>query len=286
MKGIVWLASYPKSGNTWFRVFLNNLLAGGDEPADINDLKIAPIASARDIFDDGIGIEASDLSAEEIDLLRPRLYSHLAEETEGPLFMKIHDAYTLVADNTPLIPEKATAGALYFIRNPLDVAVSFAHHIGCDYDTSITYIARDDRFFCGEPGRLHVQLRQRLLSWSGHVESWMDHPPFPVCLIRYEDMKLRTLETFTNAVRFAGLPHVHEQIRKALDFSSFDNVQKQECAEGFREKNPASVRFFRKGEIGSWREELTDGQAARVVRDHCKVMRRFGYLDGNGDPVY
>jgi aryl sulfotransferase len=286
MSRIIWLASYPKSGNTWFRVFLTNLLLDGDVPASINELESTPIASARSIFDENMGFEASDLSEDEIDRLRPELYTHLAQNLNEPLFMKIHDAYTETADNTPLIPGEATSCALYFIRNPLDVAVSFAHHSGWDYDTSINHMADDAFAFCRRPDRLHTQLRQKLLSWSGHALSWIDRAPFPVCLLRYEDMKSQPLETFTKAVRFAGLPHSCEQIEKALGFSSFDVVQQQEEAEGFHEKSPSSSRFFRKGKIGSWREELNDDQARRIVEDHRECMARFGYLDENGEIIY
>lgn len=285
MSGIVWLASYPKSGNTWFRCFLTNLLRDSDEPASINELESTPIASARGIFDENVGFEASELTADEIDRLRPELYCHLAETAEEPLFMKIHDAYTLLADNRPLIPTEATAGAIYLVRNPLDVAVSFSHHSGWDYDTAIDAMARDTFTFCNRSDRLDNQLRQKILSWSGHLLSWVDGAPFPICLLRYEDMKATPLDTFTRAVRFTKLPYTTEQIKKALAFSTFDILQKQEEADGFQEKCAAAKRFFRKGEIGSWREELTREQAARIVADHGAVMRRFGYLDENGEIV-
>ncbi len=286
MNGIIWLASYPKSGNTWFRVFLTNLLHDADAPASINELESTPIASARGIFDNNMGFESSDLTADEIDRLRPELYTHLAVNANDPFFMKIHDAYTAVSDNMPLIPQAATGGALYFIRNPLDVAVSFAHHSGSDYDTSISRMADESFAFCRKSDRLHNQLRQKLLSWSRHVLSWVDRAPFPVCVLRYEDMKSQSLETFERAVHFAGLPHTPEQIQKALDFSSFDTVQQQEEAEGFQEKSPSSSRFFRKGQIGSWRDELSEKQAQQVVHNHREVMRRFGYLDENGNIAY
>jgi hypothetical protein len=286
LKGIIWLASYPKSGNTWFRVFLTNLLSDADTPASINELGSTPIASARGVFDNNIGFEASDLTADEIDRLRPELYTHLAETATEPLFMKIHDACTDVAANMPLIPSEATGGALYFIRNPLDVAVSFAHHNGTDYDNSIALMANEAFAFCRKTNRLHNQLRQKLLSWSSHVLSWIDKAPFPVCLIRYEDMKTQPLETFEKAVRFAELPHTSRQIQKALNFSSFEVVRQQEEAEGFQEKSPSAKAFFRKGKIGSWREELTEAQARQIVCDHREVMRRFGYLDDQGEIVF
>lgn len=286
MKGIIWLASYPKSGNTWFRIFLTNLLTGKETPANINKLDGGPIASARGVFDNNIGVEASDLTVDEIDLLRPDLYCHLAENSEETLFMKIHDAYTQVAHDMPLIPAEATAGALYFIRNPLDVAVSFAHHSGWDYDTSISRMADEEFAFCSRPDKLHNQLRQKLLSWSNHVLSWVDSAPFPVCLLRYEDMQMQPLETFSKAVRFAELSHTARQIQKALEFSSFDVVRGQEEAEGFREKSSASNRFFRKGKSGSWRKELSEEQARRIIHDHRDVMRRFEYLDQNGKIIF
>jgi len=286
MNGITWLASYPKSGNTWFRIFLTNLLCDADAPASINELGNMPIASARGLFDDNMGFEASDLTADEIDRLRPELYIHLAKNATESLFLKIHDAYTDVGENVPLIPAEATGSALYFIRNPLDVAVSFAHHSGWKYDTAVSKMADDATAFCRKPDRLHSQLRQKLLSWSGHVVSWVDRAPFPVCVLRYEDMKSQPLESFARAVYFAGLPHTREQIQKALAFSSFDIVQQQEETEGFHEKSSSSRRFFRKGQIGSWREELSEKQAQQIVQNHREVMRRFGYLDENGAIVY
>ena len=73
MSVIVWLASYPKSGNTWFRMLIANLLAQDETPADINDLpECRDIASAREWFDQATMIEAGLLTHNEVDCLRPR----------------------------------------------------------------------------------------------------------------------------------------------------------------------------------------------------------------------
>lgn len=286
MSSIIWLASYPKSGNTWFRVFLTNLRGEIEGPADINDLKNTPIASTRRIFDDEAGIEASDLTPDEIDRLRPEVYTHLAERADETLFMKVHDAYTSNDKNIPLFPEEATAGAIYFIRNPLDVVISFAYHSGWDYDTAISKMAEEAFAFCGKPKRLHNQLRQKLMSWSSHVKSWTEQTPFSVSILRFEDMKQKPVETFEKAVRFSGLEYGREEILKALELSSFEELQRQEKEGGFNEKSPASKMFFRKGEVGSWREELTEKQAERVINDHKSAMRRFGYLNTNDEVVF
>lgn len=280
MKGIVWLASYPKSGNTWFRTFLTNFLRNGDAPAHINDLDGGPIASARIPFDEAVGYDSGEMTFDEIDRLRPEVYRYQAERATQTMFCKIHDAYTFLPNGRPLIPPEATACALYFVRNPLDVAVSFAHHSGHDrFDRIIRHMGRAEHSFCEVDATEVNQLRQKLLTWSGHVTSWVDAPGIRVLVLRYEDMKLKPEETFGAAVRFAGLPDDASRIKKAIEFSRFEEVKKQEEKDGFGEKMPRAKSFFRKGEIGSWREVLTPEQVNRIISDHGEVMRRLGYID-------
>jgi hypothetical protein len=287
MNGIVWLASYPKSGNTWFRTFLTNFLRNADTPANINDLDGGPIASARRPFDEAVGYDSGEMTWDEIDRLRPEVYMHQAREAKETMYCKVHDAYTFLPNGRSLIPPEATACALYFIRNPLDVAVSFAHHSGHDrFDRLIGKMETAENSFCETDATEPNQLRQKLLTWSSHVTSWTDAPAIRVHVVRYEDMKLRAEETFGAAVDFVGLPVEPARIRKAIEFSRFEEVQKQEEKDGFGERMPRSKSFFRKGEIGSWRESLTSEQAARIVANHGEVMRRFGYLDDQDKPVF
>jgi len=287
MKGIVWLASYPKSGNTWFRTFLTNFLRNGETPASINELDGGPIASARRPFDEAVGYDSGEMTFDEIDRLRPEVYLHQACAAMETEFCKVHDAYTFLPDGRPLIPPEATSCALYFVRNPLDVAVSFAHHGGHrQFDRVIRNMADRENSFCDTDATETNQLRQKLLSWSEHVTSWVDAPGIRMLAMRYEDMKLRPEETFGTAVRFVGLPDDATRLRKAIEFSRFDEVRKQEEKDGFRERMPRAKSFFRKGESGSWRGVLTSEQTAKIIADHGEVMRRFGYLDQKGAPVF
>lgn len=283
MKGIVWLASYPKSGNTWFRSFLTNLLRDGDTPAHINQLEGGPIASSRPLFDDAVGYDSSDLTPEEAERLRPEVYLHAARTAEETLFCKVHDAYTSIPGVGPLFPAEATRAVLYLVRNPLDVCLSFSHHNGHqDLNRTIRQMA-DPEFVLAKARQSQPhQLPQRLLNWSGHVTSWLDAPNLNVHVVRYEDMKLRPDETFTAAARFVGLPDAPERIRKAIAFSSFDELKKQEERDGFSERMPKAQSFFRKGEAGGWRESLSASQVRRITRVHGPVMRRLGYLGADG----
>jgi aryl sulfotransferase len=139
--------------------------------------------------------------------------------------------------------------------------------------------------FDGQPNQLSVLLRQGLLTWSGHVMSWVDDADFPVHVMRYEDMLCQPQATFAAAMRFAGLPNDAARLHKALTFSHFALLQAQEYAHGFKEKPATAALFFRQGTMGAWRDVLTNRQMARLIRDHGEVMRRFGYLNDAGEVV-
>lgn len=282
-KKIVWLASYPKSGNTWFRVFLTNLLSDKKEAADINNLLYSPIASSRSLFDDATGLNSSELTSNEIQNLRPEVYNYIASKSKEIIYFKIHDAYTFSSLGIPLINHKITKAVLYFIRNPLDVAVSFAHHSNVSMDKMVKIMADENYAFCYKTDKLHLQLEQKLLSWSNHVNSWVNQSKLPILVIRYEDMQLNNFETFKKAVQFIGLKHTDNQIEKALQLSNFKEMQKQEKEKGFSERSPKSNIFFRKGIIGSWKEELSELQVKKICSNHRDMMIKFGYLNDNNN---
>jgi aryl sulfotransferase len=277
---IVWLASYPKSGNTWMRAFLTALFKPEKDDLDINNMVPNTIASSRQLFDDLAGVSASDLLPGEIDRLRPAIYRQNALESEEMIYHKIHDAWILLPDGEPLIPADVTRAVIYIIRNPLDVAVSFANHLNCSIDKAIAIMNNPGYAFCDRRDRLANQLKQQLLTWSGHVKSWVDESGLPVWVMRYEDMSAKPEITFTKALNFIGLQHTTAEIKSALELCSFTRLQKQEEEKGFSEKSARSPSFFRKGKVGDWQNFLTREQVEKIIDSHGGVMRRYGYMDG------
>lgn len=284
MGGIYWLASYPKSGNTWFRSFLSNLQANADKPVSINELNTGAIASSRDWLDEVLGFDTAELDPDELERLRPTVY-RWSLRTPQIEYHKIHDAYTQTSDDEPIVSREATLGAIYILRNPLDVAQSYANHSGCSIDHAIEQMGDQNYAWCRSRKSLTSQVRQKLLSWSAHVLSWVEAPGLNCHVIRYEDMLARPVETFSRAVRFLQLPDDPTQIQKAIRFSDFKVLSEQEKREGFSERSPKMTRFFHQGKSGSWRNTLSDAQVKRIIADHGPVMHRFGYLNENSEPV-
>ncbi|NBV25364.1 MAG: sulfotransferase domain-containing protein [Proteobacteria bacterium] len=278
MKGIVWLASYPKSGNTWFRIFLANLLADQPEPVDINAVGVENFG-CRPNYDRALGWESSDLTQEEIFQARLDVQEELALEKN--VLFKVHESFRRQLTGTPLFSRTATRAALYFLRNPLDVVLSFSHHNGKDIDNTIARMNCSDAMMAAGRDALAPQLPQPTGDWSWHVRSWLDEPGLPVMALRYEDMLARPQEVFRAACQFAGLPSEPDRVARALAHAKFENLRAQEQARGFRESAERRP-FFRQGKAGGWREVLSDEQVAAIVSAHGEVMRRFGYLNADG----
>lgn len=279
---IVWLASYPKSGNTWTRLLLANLLSASDEAVSINETRaVLPggISSDRRFLDEWIGVPLSDSTDDEMDVMRPALYRALAAQaarSDVRLFYKAHDAYLDTPAGTPLFPDDATVGAVYLLRNPLDVAVSLAFHVGSeDFAESVARV-NDPEARMG--GCRTPQLRQRLLDWSGHVESWTG-APFPVLTVRYEDLMADAVGQLARIAKFLRLDRGADErrLRHAVACADFARLQENEEREGFKERDMRTRRFFRSGKVGDWRRYLTAAQARDVVRRHGRVMVAHGY---------
>ncbi len=283
LRRFVWLASWPKSGNTWVRCLLANFMSEPDKPILAEFRKHVPGISVanRDTFDEVSGVLSSHCTDDEIESLRPVAFRYLAaisaDEAEPVpfLFCKAHDCYHETASGGPLFPTDVTAGAVYLMRNPLDVAVSLAFHSGFK-DMSESVGKLNGPATVGG-GRNADQVRQRMWDWSTHVESWTG-APFPVLVLRYEDLLADAARQLAKLVRFLGLTGDDEdRIGRAVDFAAFTRLQEAEERDGFRERPPTSRRFFRSGRTGDWQRHLTAEQARSVLDAHGETMSKWGY---------
>jgi len=285
-QGIFWLASYPKSGNTWFRIVLANVLQPSQQALNINQINITRNASNRELFVEALGFNSYLLSEDELLQLRPRVYQWYSQKKPEAQYFKIHDAYIYINDQTPLVPYDGSLGALYFIRNPLDIAISFAHHCNISIDESIEFMCYRDAKIFGNTEFIGLHLQQYLLSWSQHVESWtaIDNPVRVMC-IRYEDMHLSPLRTFKKALHFLNLDISEQAILTAINHARFEKLQHQESQQGFREKSFVQKQFFRKGMIGDWEKMLSLFQIRKMIMHHQEVMFQHGYIDEHQNPI-
>ena len=276
MTGFYWLASYPKSGSTWLTLALRSVYGGGQPVEFASENILFPQAASREVFDQTLGIESSDLTSEEDECLRPRLYETLGRQATEPMIRRVHSAFVRTTAGEYLFPRELTLGVVYVVRDPRDVAVSYAHYIDSTIDRAIQEMRNPGAAIGAGPGALTPLLRQRLLTWSDHVESWLD-AQLPLLLLRYEDMLGRPAEMLSSAASFLGWNSDPQVISAAVETTRFDRLQAQEKAHGFESRPHRSSSFFRRGIAGGWVDSLSENQVLDIERDHGCVMTRLGY---------
>ena len=213
--------------------------------------------------------------------MRPDVYRMQSMESEELLFKMVHDKFYWIDKDQALFPSEISKGVIYFIRNPLDVLVSFAYHSAKPVSKMTAALNDSNYAFCDKNDKLQTQLRQILGTWSDHVKSWTEQSLIPVHVMRYEDMINNTFERFKEAVKFIGIEKTETQIKAAIKKSDFSVLSNQEKQEGFKEKMIKSKSFFRKGQIGDWKNHLDEKMANEIIENHKTIMLKFGYLDSN-----
>jgi hypothetical protein len=275
---IVWLASYPKSGNTWLRAILTHLLHAPGEDFSVNALAGAPEGGDRHSLDDACAISSAEMKPAELLPYRTLLYRQMAAENPAPFFVKTHDQYALGPGGTALFPADASRAVVYIVRNPLDVALSFAHHSQQDVDTVIARMANPDMMLNLWPDRISDFLPVHLGRWSDHVAGWTRQDQIPLCLLRYEDMISAPEAALARVAAATGIDATPAAIAAAVDASRFDRLRDREVTEGFAEKPANMPNFFRAGRAGEWRAALTAAQVKHIVADHRDAMAALDYL--------
>ncbi|WP_420405182.1 sulfotransferase domain-containing protein [Nisaea sp.] len=275
MSRIIWLASYPKSGNTWMRAFLANYVLNTPDPVPLGDLRAFSLSDVRPRFYDQVfDGDIRRMTAGESVSLRAAAQRRLAAAKDHDHFVKTHSRQGML-QGMPLIDRSVSAGAIYIVRNPLDVVPSYASHLGVDIDRAIGVMADPDHATL----EADVQIKTAIGRWDTHVASWLDDAQsLPVCLVRYEDMRAAPEKTFGQVIRTLGLPSDPDRLARAVRHSSFEELSRQESESGFSERPPHMERFFRAGRSGAGAQELASGQRDRLVAEFGAVMRKLGYL--------
>ncbi len=274
-KSIVWLASYPKSGNTWARIFIANYAMNRQEPLPINEVRRFGTGDA--VLYHYNRVAGHQIDPTDIDLtlkLRTPLLRAIVSNGADVNLVKTHNIRAQ-AKGVELVPAAITRSAVYVMRNPLDMVLSYARHYSLDIADAARAIGNSDNVALADANTV----TQFLGSWSDHVKSWTIKAPYPTLVLKYEDMLAKPEQSFTELVAHMGMPVEKDRLERAIRFSSFKELVSQEAKTGFGEKSPSADKFFGKGTSGHWRDELDPAIAKIIRRDHKTLMKKYGYWD-------
>jgi hypothetical protein len=274
---LAWIASYPRSGNTWVRSFLFSLyhvFRNSFETIDFDKLDaFCPWDTAAELYRNYLPGPPNSVDNKRIAELRPRVFSDIVRRTKGVALIKTHNA-RLNAHGTPLIEEPLTAGAIYLVRNPLDVALSFARFRHTSVDQAIADMASKGFGRMSDPHAVYWASS----SWTVNVLSWVEPIDTKILVVRYEDLVEQPKRFFLDIARHLMMKPTEEQLAKALEVTTFDKLRDMDAARRAKARKSPHIEFIRSGHSGQWRDVLTKEQIDRIAADHGAVMDRFGYL--------
>lgn len=277
---VVWLASYPKSGNTWIRSVLAAYRLHDPAAFAFTDLLPAANIVNRQWLSNHLGVPTTYLQADEVLPLLPTLLHEHARSLTEVQFIKTHLNFEPIPGDPSVFDGPYSRRAIFIVRNPLSIAASLAHHMRLDIDGAIAAMNNAEYGLAAELVRVTTQMPQRIGDWNSYTLAWLDQTLVPVTVVRYEDLRAQPLATMSRVLEDCSVRVDVGRLDAALAATRFEALQTKESESGFRE-SMQDRPFFRRGETDAWRDELTDEQVERILTNHGSVMRRLGYATEN-----
>jgi hypothetical protein len=275
MRRITWLASYPKSGNTWLRAMVDRIVRP-ESPFDLNALgETAPAFSGlTEQFIAKLGVAVPLSSRGEVRRYWAAAQHAICSSSEQEIFLKTHNVAAKF--DCGYFPDpSSTKSVIYIVRDPRDVAISFAHHYRRPLREAVAVLCSSwaVNFKPQEMGRTEL-----LTSWGEHVAGWTALKQFPLLVLRYEDLLANAEAGVRRIAGFLGKELSGPQVRDVVAATSFGQLRRQEAERGFTEAVRAGG-FFRVGKAQQWRQ-VTDQSVFQPLLDRfSSLMRRYGYLE-------
>tara|TARA_A100001011_G_scaffold337315_1_gene367392 strand:- start:358 stop:1179 length:822 start_codon:yes stop_codon:yes gene_type:complete len=272
---IIWLASYPKSGNTWLRALLSTyFFAQQKDKLNFDILKEIPNFVQSRFFSKIVDL--NKLKNEPLEICNywnaAQTRINLSNETK---FFKTHNACVSVKEKWFTTKENSI-GYIYIVRDPRSVVCSMASHSNIKIENSVEDLLNKN--FIGYNGE--YSLAELTCSWKINYLSWKKKKNFPGIIIKYEDFKDNPYNEFEKILLFLkdkiNFKFDKVSVQKTLDTCSFTNLKNLENDKGFVEAK--NGKFFRKGLKDSWKTELPSSLQKKIENNLGEEMRELGYI--------
>lgn len=276
---IIWLASYPKSGNTWIRIFLNSLFYTNNNESNINNLSIGQFPNRKHFKD--ITKNMDDINEFSKNCINAQSIINLSNDT---IFLKTHHAYWRNGDYK-FTDTQTTLGVIYIVRDPRNVITSLKNHYNFkDYDDALKFLLNDKNIIGVKNSKREVDLPHIISSWKNHFNSWKKMNK-NYLLIKYENLinfPELEFEKITNYLEnLINRKFEKTKIFDAIKKCSFDNLKKMEKLHGFIEapvSTDRTISFFNMGPKNDWRKLIDKKISKKKEEEFKKEMLELDYL--------
>jgi len=281
---IIWIASYPKSGNTWVRSLLSTYLFSKDGTFNFELLKNIKQFPSKEY----LKFFLSDFK----NIKKISKYWIAAQDrinllNEGPTFLKTHSALCTLEKNS-FTNKNNTGAVIYIVRDPRNVVTSLSHHFSKTTKESCKFMFTKELILTkNEFGGDDFATATVIGSWAEHYRSWKNLKFAPIIFIKYEDLIKNTNDSLLEIINFLG-KHINVKVDEKKIFNtvkncSFERLAEKEKKEGFFESVTSGsdkkiINFFNLGKKNNWRD-LLDSETEKLIRTtFTNEMKDLNYL--------
>ena len=278
----MWIASYPKSGNTWLRALLTSYFYTKDGNFDFKLLPKIYQFPAKRFFNK---YEKKFINI--TDTAEFWLSAQKKINLDGNFrIFKTHNAF-LDVNNFRFTDKNNTAGCIYVVRDPRNVITSIKNHYEHNYEEALNFMLNDKGLLHERENNQFVNF-QFLSSWSNHYKSWIDNKHFPIKIVKYEELENNTMQvleevvTFINSIaKFKNIFNF-EKAFKCIESTNFDILKKKEIESGFNEapfgqKTKKKIIFFNLGKKNNWKKLIPKKMLDKINSIFKEDLKKLGY---------
>ena len=280
---IIWIASYPKSGNTWLRSLISSYFFSKNGVFNFNQLANIKQFSCNNI-------NSSEINSTNYQAIVSKNWiptQEIINKDKKIHFLKTHNAICSINGNS-FTNQNNTVAAIYIIRDPRNVITSISNHYNLSLQDSLEFIKNKRKIIFPNKKKInHHDDFNFISNWSDHYSSWKNINFAPIKIIKYEDLTRDTNKTFISILEFLSkfikFNFDKSKIKNSIDSTTFDKLAEMEREVGFAESsdstlNSKKIRFFHLGNKNTW-SNLLDKNVSHDIDDFFKKeMKTLGYL--------
>ena len=282
---IIWIASYPKSGNTWVRSLLSAYLYSEDGSFHFDLLKkILKFPSEK--YLKYFNKDLSDIKKVSEYWVAAQERINLYNQNES-ILLKTHNALCTL-ENNPFTNKKNTQAVIYIVRDPRNIITSIGNHYSLNIDESYNFMVDKNQILTrGKWGSDNFGVSEVLGSWSDHYKSWQNIKFAPILNIKYEKLANDTKGSFIEIInflqKFIDIKIDNKKILKTVESCNFENLRNLERNEGFdeavySEKENKKIYFFHLGKKNNWKNFLNKNTEEKIKKTFYNEMKSLNYI--------
>ena len=269
---IIWIASYPKSGNTWIRALIAYYFFSKEEKFSFDLLKHIPNFNVSDYVNENYPLKSND------DIIKNWLpiQKFINNKFKRNLLFKTHNACIKIKDNS-FTNNKVSAGCIYIVRDPRNVVTSYKNFENQSYENVTQNMFNEEGFLLSNQStfrKFGIKGVEIISSWGQHYNSWVHNKlKIPICLIKYENLLNDPSAEFVKIFDFLKKINKEKKIKidekrlkKTINETNFENLKNLENSTGFIEKQNRKAKFFNQGSDNDWEQILPKEISSKIEK--------------------